>query len=559
MATGEASPAAAPDTASGAVTAKAGFWDSMVELWPSLPFMALGVWNAWSALTYSGSLWLSDSEVDGTYLSQLYVFSEFACAALFLLGAAFASRGSSRARHFASNRGTVAGGLIACVGAAGVIVVGPYYLGPLFASSSAKAAVFWLFAALTGSGTGLIGLRCGALYGQLPPRRALIYTALSQLVSAFIYLLVFACPHWEPVAHGPTAPGIVAFCLLPVAAAVLACVQPPKTILVEAEGRSGGAGTEVGAASGAAPGPHAGVARLPSSFWRFVAFTFFISLITSATRSTVVTTHALAATFDGNSLLMLLRVVMALAFVVYAVRARASQMSFGKMCSLLTTFTAVATALAAAAGGLTNEWSLVVYFAASVFEFVTWCLLAFIVVQKRADALVVFGFGRGLFVLGCAIGWLLGASLMPLVPGGTATELLFVGMAGVMLLLALGLFSERDYERLFSPVSEEELALEDLFDIERRERELTGSRGGERRGRFSRAVAEVAVAHALTEREAEVLRCLAMGYGSDRIADTMQVKVNTVRAHTHNVYVKLDVHSREEVMRLVDAAVARQK
>ena len=55
-----------------------------------------------------------------------------------------------------------------------------------------------------------------------------------------------------------------------------------------------------------------------------------------------------------------------------------------------------------------------------------------------------------------------------------------------------------------------------------------------------------------------MLRCLAMGYGSDRIADTMQVKVNTVRAHTHNVYVKLDVHSREELMRLVDDAVAKQ-
>ncbi len=38
----------------------------------------------------------------------------------------------------------------------------------------------------------------------------------------------------------------------------------------------------------------------------------------------------------------------------------------------------------------------------------------------------------------------------------------------------------------------------------------------------------------------------------------MSVKVNTVRTHTHNVYVKLDVHSREELMRMVDDAVAAQ-
>lgn len=68
----------------------------------------------------------------------------------------------------------------------------------------------------------------------------------------------------------------------------------------------------------------------------------------------------------------------------------------------------------------------------------------------------------------------------------------------------------------------------------------------------------VAGRNALSAREADVLRYLAMGYGSDRIAQTMGVKVNTVRTHTHNVYVKLDVHSREELMRLVDDEVAGQ-
>ena len=42
--------------------------DALAVLWPSLPFMAFGLWSAWSSLTYSGSFWLSDNEVDGTYL-----------------------------------------------------------------------------------------------------------------------------------------------------------------------------------------------------------------------------------------------------------------------------------------------------------------------------------------------------------------------------------------------------------------------------------------------------------------------------------------------------------
>ena len=140
---------------------------------------------------------------------------------------------------------------------------------------------------------------------------------------------------------------------------------------------------------------------------------------------------------------------------------------------------------------------------------------------------------------------------------GQAT-VFFIALAGIMLLLVLGLFSERNYEQLFSPVSEEELSLEDLFDLDRRQRELESGPKTEKRGRFSRAIEAVSQKYALSARESEVLRCLAMGYGSDRIADTMQVKVNTVRAHTHTVYVKLDVHSREELMRLVDDAVAKQ-
>ena len=549
---------------------KTGFWGAMTAMWPSLPFMALGVLTAWSSLAYSGSIWLSDSEVDGTYLSQFYVFSMFACGAAFLLGALLARRGSPRV--VADDRVIVGSGLLALAGCAIVILVGPYYLGPAFENAGeANKLLFWAGAIMSGVGTGVIGLRCGVLFGMLPPRRALVYAALSQLASAFIYLMVFAFPQWTPVEHGPSLAGIVFFCVLPLVAAALACVRPTKAAVVD-ERVLGQVAGQAGGSSGAASGPAAGLspsspvslpaasvpARLPAPYWRFAAFTFLMCLMITMVRSTVVTTHALASTVEGNNILLIFRSVMAALFIAYAVGASSTQLRLGKLCSLLATFSAIVTALIAALGGLTNEWSLLVYFAGSVFELVIWCLLAFIVVQKRISAVVVFGFGRGAFLLGCAAGWLLGSIVMPMVPAGTVSTVLFVAMAGVMLLLALGLFSERDYERLFSPVSEEELSLEDLFDIERRETELAGERRSEKRGRFSRAIGAVAEEYNLSAREAEVLRCLAMGYGSDRIADTMQVKVNTVRTHTHNVYVKLDVHSREELMRLVDDAVARQ-
>lgn len=538
---------------------RTGLLDLAAHWWPSLPFMAYGLWTAWSSLTYSGSLWLSDNEVDGTYLSQLYIISTIAGGVTFLVAALLARRGLAAA--VAGRRAVMGGGIVAAAACLLIILVGPYYLQPVLGAVPMRT-VFWASAVATGAGTVLIGLRCGVLYGTLPPRRTIVYAALSQLVAAFVYLLAFSLPGWAPVEHGPSLAGIAFFCVLPLAAAALACVRPPAASgcdpsLIPGSGPA--------AAPCAPPCPEGSPARpaaahLPAAFWRFAAFVFLVSLLTSVPRSSAVSTHALASTLEGSDLLMVLRVVMAFAFAAYGIRGAGKGVGFGKMCSLLATFAAVLTACAAALGGLTNGLSLVVYFAASIFEFVTWCLLAFIVVQKRVSAVLVFGVGRGLFMLGCGAGWMLGYAVVPLVPPGTPTAVLFVAMAGVMLVLGLGLFSEKDYERLFSPVSEEELSLEDLFDLEGRAQELDGDGGhkSEKRGRFSRAVAEVVQAYGLSAREAEVLRCLAMGYGSDRIADTMQVKVNTVRAHTHNVYVKLDVHSREELMRLVDDAVARQ-
>lgn len=539
--------------------------DALAELWPSLPFMAFGLWSAWSSLTYSGSLWLSDNEVDGTYLSQLYNVSTLFGGATFIIAALLGFKG--RAGALVSDRAVKIGGLAAGLGCLAIIAVGPYYL-QSYLSVAVTRSIFWVSAAVTGIGTVLVGLRCGVLYGSLPPRRILIYAALSQLVASFIYLLTFACPDWAPIEHGPSLASILFFCGLPLAAAALACVRPCKAsgagelgeaaLGAEAPPAQAGPGSPISSRSATASGRVSGRLRLPAVYWRFAVFTFFISMLTSMPRAAVVTTHALATTLEGSNLLMVLRVVMSAAVIVYAIRADARGVGFGKICSLIATVSAVATACVSAFGGLSSALSLVVYFAANVFEFVMWCLLAFIVVQKRLPAVVVFGTGRGLFMAGCGLGWMLGSTVLPLIDEGTPTTVLFIAMAGIMLLLALGLFSEKDYERLFSPVSEEELSLEDLFDLDRRQRELESGPKTEKRGRFSRAIEAVSQEYALSARESEVLRCLAMGYGSDRIADTMQVKVNTVRAHTHNVYVKLDVHSREELMRLVDDAVAKQ-
>jgi RNA polymerase sigma factor (sigma-70 family) len=52
----------------------------------------------------------------------------------------------------------------------------------------------------------------------------------------------------------------------------------------------------------------------------------------------------------------------------------------------------------------------------------------------------------------------------------------------------------------------------------------------------------------LTNREREVLDLLARGYRYKEIADQLSISFETVRTHIHNIYEKLQVQSRTEVL-----------
>ena len=61
---------------------------------------------------------------------------------------------------------------------------------------------------------------------------------------------------------------------------------------------------------------------------------------------------------------------------------------------------------------------------------------------------------------------------------------------------------------------------------------------------------EVAGFWALTEREREVMGLLNQGLSRSEIARAQSVSQNTVKTHLKNIYAKLGVHSRSEVLRI---------
>lgn len=124
---------------------------------------------------------------------------------------------------------------------------------------------------------------------------------------------------------------------------------------------------------------------------------------------------------------------------------------------------------------------------------------------------------------------------------GTAFATLPSSLASVLVMFAAYVFSDRfqtaqDTRRVYS--WESELASPD--DTESRNTARQSSLG------------PIAQAHGLTEREREVVSMLMSGRSIPAAAERMGVSPNTVRFHCKNVYVKLGVHSRQELIELID-------
>ena len=71
------------------------------------------------------------------------------------------------------------------------------------------------------------------------------------------------------------------------------------------------------------------------------------------------------------------------------------------------------------------------------------------------------------------------------------------------------------------------------------------------------AAARIASDRGLTPREAEALELLAHGRNTQAIQERMTVSRSTAKTHIRNVYAKLEVHSQQELIDLVERKAAQ--
>lgn len=509
------------------------FLTKVVKVYPMLPYLALGLWLSWCYIAYCGIAWLSNTETNGENISTLYIISSISFAVVFLVATFFAPR---LRKALSRPRFAVIGGAIASLGCAIIILIGPYYLSLVLPDDIIRIS-FFVGCAMTGIGTALLALKFGEMYGGVPPRKVILYVAFSHITVAVIYYVVIGTPVWQPITGGPSFMGILTFIGLPLLAGlfvVLSFVVPRENEPSYEENR----------------------ARFPVSFWKLVVVTFVFSLTVFALRSALVAFSPVDVTLQLSSLVMLLRVIVALGFVCAAIGIGGERFSFGKIYSVIMAFVVILIAVCSIVGVMHVVWGQFITLLSYVYELVLWCLLSFIVYQKRISAVLVFGFGYGAFMLGGGIGWLAGINILPDLMVSPYSFVAYFFLMGLVLVCAFILFSEKEIDNLFKPNSARESSLDSLLG-EGIPEQVQDEGAAKKPGKFVAAVEEIASRGKLSQRETDVMRCLAMGYETVAIAKKLSVSWNTVRTHTRNVYSKLDVHSKQELIELVDEATRR--
>ena len=187
-------------------------------------------------------------------------------------------------------------------------------------------------------------------------------------------------------------------------------------------------------------------------------------------------------------------------------------------------------------------WSALVTFLSAIFEFVLWCILAFVVYQRHISSVLVFGFGYGMFMVGSGAGWLAGVHLFPQIAVTSNSIVLYLVLAFAVLACAFVLFSEKEFDRLFKP--EGEASLDDLLGDELPDPHADDEAPAGKKGRFGLAIDALAEQAGLSRRARRTC-CAAPAHGL-RHRGHRQAPAGVVehRAHPHAQRVRQARHPR---------------
>lgn len=538
------------------------------EQWPALKLVGFGFYYAWIWVSYNSNVLVfpsAASDLPPDTISLTYLVSTLALGvALVLL---------SLVRPL--TRRLVGSNLLLIAVA---VVVGAATVGTYASSSLGADANLYLIvsAALTGAGTSVIVLRFGVVYSKAPAREAAMYTAASFVFAAMIYFMAVGLP--DPV-------GMVFTALLPVLAVVSTLTNPEWSD--EGEG-----------------GRPEGPVPLRRFFVRLLVAVAVFSVVVGVSRGFSVPHSSISSlNADGALIIFSTAVVAGVLFVVVGLLRR--QFDVSRLYYLIIIAVAAGILVTPLLGG-TGFGSQFITVAYNCFVLVIWCLLAYVAYSSRLSPILVFGLGRGASALGTTFGWLAGLEIVRSQGDGSLSlEVISVAMVFALLVVSMLVLNDRligdalrPEERIRGDAAEVpaqgagsagEAAFADRRGAEDRRSAADGegawdggtgrsgasemgevgemggagasladgspggAAAGERRhGPYRMRCDAVAERYGLSPRERDVFDLLVRGRSIDYIAQNLTISFNTAKSHIRHIYVKTDVHSRQELIDLID-------
>ena len=153
---------------------------------------------------------------------------------------------------------------------------------------------------------------------------------------------------------------------------------------------------------------------------------------------------------------------------------------------------------------------------------------------RQISPLFVVGMSQGALSAGMVAGFALG--LLPAAEGSTDFAVLSAVALGLVVLLAVFV--------TFAPKREEGISEKDEAAHEESDHE---------QGRWKASCATVAREAKLTARETEVFFLMAKGRVIEHIQNKLYISSHTVKTHTYNIYKKMGIGSREELLDAIEA------
>lgn len=170
--------------------------------------------------------------------------------------------------------------------------------------------------------------------------------------------------------------------------------------------------------------------------------------------------------------------------------------------------------------------------------------------ERKASPLYFVGMSQTTLAAGLAFGFALG--LLPSATGALDHTMLSMVSLGLVVLLAVfAAFTQgrmtadqaaTDAEKIAQRITAERLLEEKLHADEHAGK-----------GRWKSSCESVATAAGLSARETEVFMLLAKGRGIEHIQNKLCISGHTVKTHTYNIYRKMGIGSREELLDAIES------